>query len=69
MNKNVKKILLVAGVVLVSYGIYTLIAPEASVSLGSFSVETQDNTGSYITIALGLGAIALSFLGGKKINF
>ena len=66
MNKSVKMILLVAGVVLLGYGIYTLIAPEASVSLGGFSMEAQDNTNAYITIALGIGALVLSFLGGKK---
>ncbi|WP_418602547.1 hypothetical protein [Hwangdonia sp.] len=66
MNKSVKMILLIVGIVLIGYGIYTLIAPEASVSIGGFSVEAQDNTNSYITIALGLVAIALSFLGGKK---
>lgn len=66
MNKNVKLILLVVGIVLVVYGIYTMIAPEASVSLGGLSVEAQDNTDSYITIALGLVAIALNFVAGKK---
>ena len=66
MNKTVKSILLIVGVVLLGYGIYTLIAPEASVSLGGFSVEAQDNTNSYITIGLGIVALAVSFLGGKK---
>lgn len=66
MNKSVKKILLVVGSVLLLYGIYTLIAPEASVSIGDFSIETQDNTDSYITIAFGLVALVLSFVGGKK---
>ncbi len=66
MNKNAKIILLVVGVILVGYGIYTLVAPEAAVSIGGLSVEAQDNTNSYITIALGLVAIALNFLGGKK---
>ncbi len=66
MNKNVKIILLVVGVILVGYGIYTLVAPEAAVSIGGLSVEAQDNTNSYFTIALGLVAIALNFLGGKK---
>ena len=66
MNKSVKTILLVVGIGLLGYGIYTLIAPEASVSIGGLSMEAQDNTNSYITIALGLGALALSFLGGKK---
>ncbi|MCF7568929.1 hypothetical protein L3X37_11230 [Sabulilitoribacter arenilitoris] len=66
MNKNAKMILIILGIVLVGYGIYTLVAPEAAVSIGDFSVEAQDNTNSYITIVLGLAAIALSFLGGKK---
>ena len=66
MNKNVKLILLIVGIVLIGYGIYTMIAPEASVSIGGLSVEAQDNTDSYITIALGLVAVALNFVGGKK---
>ncbi len=66
MNKTAKMILLVVGIVLLGYGIYTLIAPEASVSLGGMSVEAQDNTNSYITIAIGVVAVALSVLGGKK---
>ena len=48
MNKSVKMILLVVGIGLLVYGIYTLIAPEASVSLGGLSMEAQDNTNSYI---------------------
>lgn len=66
MTKNVKLILLIVGIVLIVYGIYTMIAPEASVSIGGLSVEAQDNTDSYITIALGLVAVVLSYVGGKK---
>ncbi len=66
MNKTVKMILMVVGVVLVGYGIYTMVAPEASVSVGSLNVEAQDNKNSYITIALGIVALAIGFLGGKK---
>lgn len=66
MNSSIKKILLVVGIILLGYGIYTLIAPEASVSVGPLNVEAQDNTNSYITIALGLVALVGSFLGGKK---
>ena len=67
MNNTVKLILLVVGVILIGYGIYTLIAPEASVDLGVISAEVQDNNDSYITIALGLVAVILSRLGGKKV--
>jgi nitric oxide reductase large subunit len=66
MNNTVKMILLIVGVILVGYGIYTLIAPEASMDLGVVSAEVQDNNDSYITIALGLVAIVLSRVGGKK---
>jgi hypothetical protein len=66
MNKAIKTILLVAGVVLLAYGIYILIQPEAAVSVGNFSVSTQDNTNAYITIGLGLGAVVLSMFAGKK---
>lgn len=66
MNKTIKTILLVVGLILIGYGIYTMIAPEASVSVGPLEMEAQDNTDSYITIALGVVAVALGFLGGKK---
>ena len=66
MNKSVKTILLVVGIVLLVYGIYTMIAPEASVGIGDMSIEAQDNTNSYITIALGLVAVVLSVVAGKK---
>lgn len=66
MNKTVKMILMVVGVVLVGYGIYTMIAPEAAVSIGPLDVEAQDNKNSYITIGLGIAALAIGFLGGKK---
>lgn len=66
MTKTAKTVLLIAGIALLGYGIYTLIAPEASVSIGSFSVSAQDNTNAYITIGLGIAALAANFLGGKK---
>lgn len=66
MNKSVKTILLVVGVALLGYGIYTMIAPEASVSIGDFGIEAQDNTNAYITIGLGIVALAAALLGGKK---
>ena len=66
MNKTIKSVLLIAGIILLGYGVYTLIAPEASVSIGSLSMEAQDNTNAYIIIGLGLVALIASFLGGKK---
>tara|TARA_R110002049_G_scaffold56399_5_gene155550 strand:- start:1918 stop:2121 length:204 start_codon:yes stop_codon:yes gene_type:complete len=67
MNKSIKTILLVAGVILLGYGIFTLIQPETQVSIGDLDIlETQDNTNSYITIALGIVAIAISLVKGKS---
>lgn len=66
MNKTVKTVLLIAGVVLLGYGIYTMVVPEASMSVGPLSVEAQDNTNAYITIGLGVVALLASLLGGKK---
>ncbi|MCB0446797.1 MAG: hypothetical protein KDD03_04680 [Gelidibacter sp.] len=68
MNKAVKTILLVVGIVLLVYGIYKLITPEASVDIGIAEFEAQDNKDAYITIGLGLVAVVLSFLGGKKVS-
>ena len=57
---------MVVGIILLAYGIYTMVAPEASISVGPLNVEAQDNTNSYITIGLGIVALVASFLGGKK---
>lgn len=59
-------ILLVIGAVLVGYGVYTLIAPEASVSIGPLSMEAQDNTNSYITLTIGVVAIIAGAFASKK---
>ena len=66
MNKTIKAVLLGAGVVLLGYGIYTMVAPEASISIGGIGVEAQDNTNSYITIALGVIALLAGLFAGKK---
>lgn len=66
MNKTIKTVLLAVGIILLGYGIYTLIAPEASISLGPFNAEVQDNNNAYLTIGLGIVALFVSFLGGKK---
>ena len=68
MNKTIKAVLMIAGIGLLTYGIYTMIAPEASLSIGSLDITTQDNTNSYITIGLGLASILLSFIGTKSLK-
>ena len=53
--------------VLLGYGIYTMIIPETQISIGDLDlVEAQNNTDAYITIGLGLVALLISFLGSRK---
>ena len=66
MNKTIKTVLLVVGIALVGYGIYTMVAPEASISIGDIGIEAQDNTNSYITIALGVVVLLASVFASKK---
>ena len=67
MNKTIKSVLLIVGLVIVGYGIYTLIQPEAELSIGDVDlVKAQDNTNAYITIAIGVVALALGLIPGKK---
>ncbi|WP_435253749.1 hypothetical protein [Tenacibaculum sp. A30] len=67
MGKNFRSIVLIAGIVILAYGVYTLVQPETQVSIGDVDlIKVQDNTNSYITIAVGVIAIALSSFAGKK---
>lgn len=67
MNNSIKMILAVIGSVLLGYGIYTFIAPEAVVSIGSLEViKTQDNNNSYFIIVLGLVLLFMGLLGKKS---
>lgn len=67
MGKNFKSIVLIAGIVILAYGVYTLIQPETQLSVGDVDLlKVQDNTGSYITIIFGIVAIAFSSFWGKK---
>ena len=44
-----------------------MIQPETQVSIGDLDlVEAQDNTSSYITIAIGVVALAVGLISGKK---
>ncbi|ARV15714.1 hypothetical protein [Polaribacter sp. SA4-12] len=67
MNKTIKTLLLVTGIILLVYGIYTMIQPETQISIGDLDlVKSQDNTNSYITIALGIVALVFSLAKGKS---
>tara|TARA_R110002073_G_scaffold40547_1_gene114884 strand:- start:88470 stop:88673 length:204 start_codon:yes stop_codon:yes gene_type:complete len=66
MNKSIKMILMLVGLVLVAYGVYTLVQPEVALDIGILKVEEQDNTNAYTTIAFGIVALAIGYLGGRK---
>ncbi|MBP0905517.1 hypothetical protein ACFSKN_17055 [Mariniflexile gromovii] len=67
MSKSIKSILMIIGIVMLGYGIYNMIIPETQISIGDLDlVEAQDNTNAFITMGLGLFAILINFLGGKK---
>lgn len=64
MNKSIKTILVIVGIILLGYGLYRFVEPEAVVSIGSLDViKTQDNSTSFITIGLGLVLLFIGFLG------
>ena len=67
MNKTIKTVLLIVGVILLGYGIYAMVIPETQVSIGDLDlIEAQDNTSAFITIGLGIAAIAASLIKGKS---
>ena len=66
MHKAIQAILLVVGVFLIGYGLYTMITPEASVDLGIVEAEIQDNNNAYINMGFGLAAIILSLLASRR---
>ena len=66
MHKTIQAILLVVGVFLIGYGLYSMITPEASVDLGIVEAEIQDNNNAYVNMGFGLTAIILSLLAGRR---
>jgi hypothetical protein len=66
MHKAIQAILLVVGVFLIGYGLYSMITPDASVDLGIVEAEIQDNNNAYINMGFGLAAIVLSLLAGRR---
>jgi len=68
MNKTIKSILIIAGVVLLGYGIYTLVEPQTIISIGSLDVKAKDNNNnsSYITIGLGILSLFIGLAGSRK---
>tara|TARA_R110000868_G_scaffold28633_2_gene107210 strand:- start:67283 stop:67483 length:201 start_codon:yes stop_codon:yes gene_type:complete len=66
MNNTIKKVLLVIGIALIVYGIYAVIAPEASVGIGDLSIEAQDNSNAYLILGGGVVALIVGLIGKSK---
>jgi len=67
MNKTTKTILLFIGIILLIFGICTIIIPEIEISIETIDLaKVQYNTNSYIIIGLGLVAVVLSLLKKKE---
>lgn len=63
MDRTVKTVLLIAGIILLIYGICTMIIPKTEISKVSLDlVKLQNNSISYITIGFGIVAIFLSLI-------
>lgn len=59
MSNTLKIVLIIVGVLLVGYGLYTLFTPEVIMQMGSLKLEAQgDKTQSYAMIGLGILALA-----------
>lgn len=65
MNNVLKIVLLIVGLGMIGYGIYSLITPEFQFDAGPLQIEAQgDNTQSYAMIGFGL----LALIGGLAFN-
>ncbi|WP_372753140.1 hypothetical protein [Mariniflexile sp.] len=66
-KKHIKAILIIVGVVLFVFGVYTLMEPETLVRVGELDlVKVQDNSNAYITIGLGFASILIGIIGGRN---
>lgn len=61
MNKIIKIFLIIAGIILIGYGIYKIISPEATVDIGIAEFNSQNNNNAYITLGIGIATLIVSF--------
>ncbi len=66
MDKIVKTLLILSGLVLTAYGVYKVIAPEATVDIGIAEFNSQDNKKAYISLAVGIAILVISGFVKKK---
>lgn len=66
MDKIIKTLLIVSGLVLTVYGVYKVIVPEASVDIGIAEFSSQDNKKAYISLGVGVAILVISYFIKKK---
>ena len=69
MKISLKNILLLVGVILISYGLYTVFSPNTIIDAGPIQIKSNDNsfdTQSVVIIGLGVLSIAGVVLYKKK---
>jgi hypothetical protein len=69
MKNSLNIILLVVGVILIGYGLYTILSPNTIIEVGPIQIKENDNgidTQSVIIIGLGILSIAGAILLKKK---
>lgn len=65
--KAFKTVLLSTGILLLTYGIYTLTIPETKISIGKLSlIKIHNNSSSFLTIGVGFLAVFISLIKGKS---
>ena len=67
MNNVLKIVLLIIGIGLIGYGLYTIITPELAVDAGPIKIKAQgDHTQSYAMIAFGVLALIGGLAFGRR---
>ncbi|MFD0964746.1 hypothetical protein [Pseudofulvibacter geojedonensis] len=66
MDKIIKMLLAVVGVILIVYGVYRVVVPEVSVDIGITEFNSQDNKNAYISLGVGFVVLIISLFMNKK---
>lgn len=66
MDKIIKALLIVTSIILIGYGLYRIIAPEATVDIGIAEFNSQDNDNAYVSLGIGIVILIGSFFIRKK---